>query len=1006
MSSKLQAAFFTFLLVCLNLAHGQSTLQEAYLSSEILEQLPKANANSRFKLIISLKKQLDLAQWSKSELRAQGSHEAKIRAFVEALEAQAAQAQPRILEWMKTLPGGIPSSIRGYWIANAIAAEGNLSFLTAVSNHPDVEWIELTPELMIEQGTRHATPAPPLTPGGIEPGLAAINARALWRLGYTGYGRKALIIDSGQEHEHPALRTQFAYHTGTRNATYYSPIVGDLCGDHGTAVAGCVLGLDRMTRDTVGVAFNAQWIGGPTNFRNPDGTLCPLAGSNADAADVLQWALNPDGNAATTSDIPDVVNNSYGRGRNVEDCRSVFRTIIQNLDFAGVAVVFSAGNSGPNASTINLPSAMNLDLVVPMSVGSINANSPSFPVSDFSSRGPTICGRDGSLLIKPEVVAPGERVRTTSLNGAYTTIDGTSFSAPYVTGAILLLKEAFPTLPGRTLALALYNSATDLGDLGEDNTYGKGLINIGAAYNLLVSQGNRPVAPSRPANDVINVQTKPRIFSCDSKAYIEVTFENAGTDTLRSLEVVARQEGSSGAFTTARWDGKLAPGRLTSFNVPAFAAPLGRFIMEIELRNPNGQNDGRPLNNRIKTAMTVTSTPQLPNASTTSSNICVGSRAFLRASHNTSGSIRWYDKNVGGRLIASGNTLHTGPLNRDTTFYADLSFNETTGMKTPVGAKETFASDSLGGLVFDAYYPFVLKTVTIYPTTTGLRIINLRGAPGSVAQQRLINISRTGEQKVTLNFNVIPGDNQVLELSRGGGMTVAETIDGGFPYNIAEVMVIKEANNTKKFNQYPYFYNWEIEYGYPCGRTPVFIDTRPSTSNPLSQFTIPNNVVTGTPANFSPGNVSNASQIRWEFGDGQSSTERNAAQVYRAPGIYQVALAVTGPDGCADVSFANLQVTGNVITSTQEQDLLASQIAVFPNPAKHHAVLDLKLDQSRNVEVSIHNGIGQNVRQLNLGKVQNALQDLDLKALPKGAYWVIIMADGIRIAKPLQVIGE
>ena len=44
-------------------------------------------------------------------------------------------------------------------------------------------------------------------------------------------------------------------------------------------------------------------------------------------------------------------------------------------------------------------------------------------------------------------------------------------AAPHVSGAVLLLKEAFPYLPGEEIMKALYYSAIDLGPPGEDNLY-------------------------------------------------------------------------------------------------------------------------------------------------------------------------------------------------------------------------------------------------------------------------------------------------------------------------------------------------------------------------------------------------------------------------------------------------------------------------------------------------------------------------------------------------------
>jgi subtilisin family serine protease len=139
----------------------------------------------------------------------------------------------------------------------------------------------------------------------------------------------------------------------------------------------------------------------------------------------------------------------------------------------------------------------NYDLVRFFAVGNVNANVASLPIASGSSRGPTVCSGTGSLKIKPEVSAPGTNVRSSVFNGNYTEYSGTSMAAPHVAGAIMILKEAFPELSGEDIMLALYFSAIDLGDEGEDNDYGMGIINLPAAYQYLVDEGNTPNTSSQ-----------------------------------------------------------------------------------------------------------------------------------------------------------------------------------------------------------------------------------------------------------------------------------------------------------------------------------------------------------------------------------------------------------------------------------------------------------------------------------------------------------------------------
>lgn len=971
-------------------------LNAANVATALYQALENKSDQHQFHILVSLKSQVDLSRWQQGELRSSSSRDQQVAALINALQSNAAATQPRLVDWMQAAKGVEKNSVKTYWIANIIELKANAAFIAELSKHPEVDWIEPFPEMAIES-YRSAPAAPPLSPGGVEPGLNAINARALWRLGYTGYGRKVLIVDSGQEYNHPALRTQFAYNYGSQTATYRSSILGDLCGEHGTAVAAVAVGLDRLTRDTVGVAFNALWMGGPAAFRNPTtNEICPLEGISTSTIEVLQWALNPDGNTLTSSDIPDVVNNSWGNSNNAEECRSAFRTVVQSLDAAGIAVVFAAGNKGPDPSTVNLPGGLNLDLVVPMSIGSINGNTTNYPISDFSSRGPTVCGRDGSFLIKPEVVAPGERVRTATLEGAYSTVDGTSFSAPYVSGAILLLKEAFPTLSGKQLGLALYNSAKDLGPVGEDNDYGRGLIDLGAAYNWLISQGFQPTPPIRATNDVIHVQTKPRIYGCDRQAYIEVSFENSGADTLRSMDIVIRRDGQSTVLFQHRWTGKVAPGKLSTYFVPPFNAPLGRYIVEVDLRNPNGFADARALNNQIKTYINVTGLPQLPSAEASTTDICAGAEVSLSSDYTGEGTVRWFNQSSGGTALGTGNTFKTGALSKDTVLFAELTFNKSTGRLDQTGGEVVY-NDSVGGLVFDAYYDFILKSVTIYPNRTGLRFFTLRNATGGV-QTISYRVSKVGEQKVPLNFKVTPGTDQVLELTRGGELSILKT-ESSYPIAITDVLAIKYANNVADPEDYPYFFNWEIEYGYPCGRTPVFVDV---TAKPLAQFALPTSAPkVNTALNFQ-NQSTGATQFLWNFGNGQSSTDANPSTTYATAGSYQVSLSVTNSLGCTDTRVQTIQVSTS--TSTTEQDALAYRFNIFPNPAQDEVNVSFNLDQRRLIRVSVVNSIGQILRSQNLGERQSGQEGIALNQLPAGIYWLMFDVEGTRVAKPLKIV--
>lgn len=64
-------------------------------------------------------------------------------------------------------------------------------------------------------------------------------------------------------------------------------------------------------------------------------------------------------------------------------------------------------------------------------------DSRTFSYADFSGRGYTRITNQ----IKPDLVAPGVNVRTTRVGGGYVEMTGTSFAAPFVTGAAALMME-------------------------------------------------------------------------------------------------------------------------------------------------------------------------------------------------------------------------------------------------------------------------------------------------------------------------------------------------------------------------------------------------------------------------------------------------------------------------------------------------------------------------------------------------------------------------------------
>lgn len=96
-----------------------------------------------------------------------------------------------------------------------------------------------------------------------------------------------------------------------------------------------------------------------------------------------------------------------------------------------------------------------------------------YGMSYFSSRGPTADGR-----LKPDLVAPGERIESCMPGEGWGALTGTSMAAPHVSGAAAMLMARHPDLIGdpRRIKRLLCESATDLER--ERSFQGHGMLDV------------------------------------------------------------------------------------------------------------------------------------------------------------------------------------------------------------------------------------------------------------------------------------------------------------------------------------------------------------------------------------------------------------------------------------------------------------------------------------------------------------------------------------------------
>lgn len=289
-------------------------------------------------------------------------------------------------------------------------------------------------------------------------------------------GMTGNLLPSGTIDWEPILPALQVQHTDNHYRRPESP--------HGTHVAG-VLAADWPDQGITGICPDIRLIDLRVLDANGHGDEFSIVA----ALQFVRWlnerqrALHVAGVNMSLSIPHDVANYSCGWTPICVECDRLVR--------AGVVVVAAAGNSGIEGGasatfadgtsyrTVSITDPGNADRVI--TVGSTHALDPHrHGVSYFSGKGPTADGR-----MKPDLLAPGERIDGPIPGGELRRMDGTSQAAPHVSGAAALLLARYRELRGQPdrVKEILCTTATDLHR--ERSFQGHGLVDVLRAMQAL-----------------------------------------------------------------------------------------------------------------------------------------------------------------------------------------------------------------------------------------------------------------------------------------------------------------------------------------------------------------------------------------------------------------------------------------------------------------------------------------------------------------------------------------
>lgn len=239
-------------------------------------------------------------------------------------------------------------------------------------------------------------------------------------------------------------------------------VTGDTVG-HGTAVAAIIAGSDPAGIDGLcpdAVLVPLVYYSKNENDYDVKGDLPMLAGIIRDAVDIYGCRI---------------INISSGAKIDTPAMRDAVAWAEQR----GVLVVSSAGNDGN--STIYYPGTFPTVLCA----GTVNAAENGAAI--FSNRNLSV-----------DLLAPGTGVMTANIQGEAVKVNGTSFSAAWISGAAAALLTIDPSLTPHQLRQILCGTAVDICKEGYDTESGWGIVNLQAAMAQIQVEKNKPL----PFNDV------------------------------------------------------------------------------------------------------------------------------------------------------------------------------------------------------------------------------------------------------------------------------------------------------------------------------------------------------------------------------------------------------------------------------------------------------------------------------------------------------------------------
>ncbi|MEU4238449.1 type VII secretion-associated serine protease mycosin [Actinoplanes sp. NPDC026619] len=278
----------------------------------------------------------------------------------------------------------------------------------------------------------------------------------------SGRGIRVAVIDSGVDAGHPQLKGQV---DDGKDFLHKDPDGKQDCNGHGTAVASIIAAKPAGETGFQGLAPDATIV--PVRISEQeevDGKAVGDFGTPAQFAQAIDWAVD-NGNVQ-------VINLSLV----MTDDNKLVAAAVKRAHDKGVVVVAAVGNHAKEGNPTPYPA--DYDGVI--GVGAVNSAGVR---ADFSQHGDYV-----------DLAAFGQPVTAAGRGSGHDSVQGTSFSAPFVSATAALILQRFPELNPDQVLRRMQATADPAPGGASSDDYGAGLLNPYRALTETLGPGERPAA--------------------------------------------------------------------------------------------------------------------------------------------------------------------------------------------------------------------------------------------------------------------------------------------------------------------------------------------------------------------------------------------------------------------------------------------------------------------------------------------------------------------------------